>query len=64
MATRPPVVWRTPCQMWLVGPEQHSEHCRGKKHRAAAAGKPRDRLSRLREAREAAARDAASQALL
>eukprot|EP00974_Lingulodinium_polyedra_P047435 4553706-Lingulodinium_polyedra.AAC.1 len=50
--------------MWLASDAQFSDHCKGKKHRAAAAGNPRTRLSRLLEAREAAAQDAASQALL
>eukprot|EP00974_Lingulodinium_polyedra_P082403 7978408-Lingulodinium_polyedra.AAC.1 len=64
MATSPPGIWCQPCQMWLAGHEQYCEHCRGKRHRAAAAGNPRTRLSRLRETCEATAQDAASQALL
>eukprot|EP00974_Lingulodinium_polyedra_P089771 8702837-Lingulodinium_polyedra.AAC.1 len=61
---QPPGVYCWTCQMWLASDAQFNDHCKGKKHRAAAAGNPRTRLSRIQAAREAAAQDAASQALL
>eukprot|EP00974_Lingulodinium_polyedra_P034912 3354286-Lingulodinium_polyedra.AAC.1 len=51
------------CQMWLASAAQFDDHCKGKRHRAAASGNTRTRFSKIQAAREAAAQEAASQAL-